>query len=115
MAYRYSASEADGPSQRELDLAELSGSDEDPGDLLSGGADVDDLIAAGVLNGSDDVPEGWQDVEGVELPDAPILTKAEILAQIKRDDEWLVAHGYLSPDRWNKKGYLNAPSQPLRP
>lgn len=113
MAYRYRSSEIGDPSQRELNLAELSGSDEDPGDLLSGGADVDDLIAAGVLDGGENERQGWQDVEGVELPEQPVLTEAEALAQIKKDNEWLVANGYLSPDRWTKKEYLDAPSQPL--
>ena len=113
MAYKYRSSEIGDPSQRELDLAELSGSDEDPGDLLSGGADIDDLIAAGVLDGGDDEREAWQDVESIELPEQPVLTETEALAQIKQRNEWLVAHGYRSPDRWNKKEYLNAPSQPL--
>lgn len=101
------------PSQRDLDLAELSSSDEDVEALLSGGADVDDLISAGVLDDSDDTPEGWQDVEGVELPEQPVLSEAEARDQIKKRNEWLEDHGYLSPGRWNKKGYSNAPSKPL--
>ncbi len=108
-----SKSEADGPSQRELYLAELSSSDEDPGDLLSGGADIGDLIAAGVLDDSDDVPEGWQDVEGVELPEQPVLTEAEVVAKLDKDNDWLVAHGYRPPDWRSKKGYSNASSQTL--
>lgn len=101
------------PSQRELDLADIYDSDEDVEALLSGGADVDDLIAAGALDGGDDERAGWQDVEGVELPERPVLTKAEARAQIKKGNEWLVAHGYLSADRWIKKGHLDASSQPL--
>ena len=100
-----SKSEADGPSQRELYLAELSSSDEDPGDLLSGGADIGDLIAAGVLDDSDDVPEGWQDVEGVELPEQPVnpvpMTSEEFKTLMARYD-WFI-----------NREYLNAPSQPL--
>ncbi|PZO58021.1 MAG: hypothetical protein DCF15_06055 [Phormidesmis priestleyi] len=113
MAYRYRSSEIGDPSPRELDLAELSGSDEDPGDLLSGGADIDDLIAAGVLNGDDDEREVTQDLESVELPEQPVLTREEALAQIKQKNEWLIAHGYRNPARWNKKEYSNVSSQPL--
>ncbi len=105
MACRYSASEAEDPSQRELALAELSGSDEDPGDLLSGGADVDDLIAAGILDGGENERQGWQDVEGVELPEQPVnpvpMTPEEFQAVMARYD-WFI-----------NREYLNAPSQPL--
>ncbi len=105
MAYRYRASGIEDPSQRELDLAELSGSDEDPGDLLSGGADVDDLIAAGVLDGGENEREGWQDVEGVKLPEQPVnpvpMTSEEFKALMARCD-WFI-----------NREYLNAPSQPL--
>lgn len=104
---------ANEPSQRELDLADLYDSDEDVESLLSGGADVDDLIAAGALDGGDDERAGWQVVEGVELPERPVLTEVEVLAQIEERNKWLVAHGYLSADRWSKKGYSNASSQPL--
>ena len=108
----YSSSSKE-PSQRDLDLADLSSSDEDVEALLSGGADVDSLISAGVLDDGSDEREGWQDVEGVELLDAPVLTEAEVVAKLDKDNEWLVAHGYRPPDWRSKKGYSNAPSKPL--
>ena len=45
------------PSEREIFLAHLGTSDEDVESLMSGGADVDDLIAAGVLDATEPCPQ----------------------------------------------------------
>lgn len=82
------------PSDRDLYLAELSISDEDVGDLLSGGADIDELIAAGVLD--DDEPASQESGEEEEEIDFPptTLTAEEVWAKFQREQEWLIANGH---------------------
>ncbi|MEO0405940.1 MAG: hypothetical protein AAF289_01180 [Cyanobacteria bacterium P01_A01_bin.135] len=77
-------------------LNELKSSDEDVESLLSAGADIDQLIAAGILNGEENW--GWQDVE-----DVPDLDEAEAAALI----------GCLA-QRWglDLEAYHDAPNQP---
>lgn len=96
--------EPDEPTGYELYLSDLGNSDEDPEALLSGGADIDDLIAAGVLDDGGNETWGWQDVEGMpdpEYPSDPIpLTPEEAQAELDRCDWFL------------RRGWLDAPSQP---
>ena len=81
------------PSDREIFLAQLGTSDEDVESLMSGGADVDDLIAAGVLDDTESAP---QEVDGEEafVIEPSTLTEEEALAWFARQQEWLVANGH---------------------
>ena len=81
------------PSDREIFLAHLGTSDEDAESLLSSGADVDDLIAAGVLDDTESAP---QEVDGEEafVIEPSTLTEEEALAWFARQQEWLVANGH---------------------
>ena len=92
------------PTDTELYLSELSNSDEDLEALLSGGADIDDLIMAGVLDDGSDETWGWQDVAGIPDPQyssAPMpLSEAEFRVLMER------GHWFL------RRGWLDAPSQP---
>ena len=91
------------PTDRELYLAELGSRDEGVEALLSGGADIDDLIAAGVL--SDDEPV-FQEEEGDEVPIEPsTLTDDEIRAWLHQRNDWLVANGHRSPTWQSERGY----------
>jgi len=82
---------SDGPSDREIDLAT---SDETVEELLSGGADIDGLIAAGVLD--DDEPASQDDEEeDEEIEFEPTnLTAEEVWAKFQRHQEWLIANGH---------------------
>jgi hypothetical protein len=80
-------------SDRDDYLAELAGSDEDVEALLSSGADVDQLIAAGVLD--DDEPASQDDEEEEEIEFEPTnLTAEEVWAKFQRHQEWLIANGH---------------------
>lgn len=85
------------PSDRELYLAELSTSDEDVGDLLSGGTDVDELIAAGVLDVDESaLQDGDREDEEIDL--SPIVVPAaQAWAEFQREQEWLIANGHKRP------------------
>ena len=86
------------PSERELYLSMLTNSDEDTEALLSGGADVDDLTAAGVLDDYEPDGWGWQTVQ--KMPD---LTDDEVEALISQLSElWGL----------DLKGYRYASDQP---
>lgn len=80
------------PTDREIYLAGLANSDEDIESLLAGGADVDALIEAGVL---DDGEEGTVESEEIELEeessesDQTPLSEDEIQALLERGDELL--------------------------
>ena len=83
----------DAPSDREIYLAELGRSDEDVEALLSGGADIDELIAAGVLD--DDEPASQEDKEEEEIKLEPsTLTEEEVLARHNAHQKWLIANGH---------------------
>jgi hypothetical protein len=83
----------DDPSDREIYLAELGRSDEDVEALLSGGADIDELIAAGVLD--DDEPASQEDKEEEEIKLEPsTLTEEEVLARHNAHQKWLIANGH---------------------
>lgn len=91
------------PTNHEFYLAKLNTSDEDLEALLSGGADVDNLIAAGVL--SDDEPV-FQEEEGDEVQIEPsTLTDDEIRAWLHQRNVWLVANGHRSPTWQSERGY----------
>lgn len=64
------------PSDREIYLAQLSTSDESPEDLLSGGADIDDLIASGQLE-IETEGWGWQTSAEVELSEEDMQPSSE--------------------------------------
>jgi hypothetical protein len=81
-------------SDREMRLAELGGSDEDVEALLSGGADIDELIAAGVLD-TDEPPLQDGDEEDAEIEFEPsTLTEEEARAWFAQQRDWFVANGY---------------------
>ncbi|NEQ48244.1 MAG: hypothetical protein F6K00_33800 [Leptolyngbya sp. SIOISBB] len=87
---------ADNLSERDVYLAELGSSDEDVEALLSGGADVDELIAAGVLD--DDEPALQNDGEEEEIDLSPITLNAEeAWAEFQREQAWLIANGHKRP------------------
>lgn len=104
------------PSERELYLSELANSDEDAEALLSGGADVDDLIAAGVVDDYEPDGWGWQTSQEVVLEEEPTdqspLTPEGVKALLDEENEWLVARGFRSSDWRSKRGYSDAPNQP---
>ena len=80
----------DDPSDREIYLAT---SDETVEELLSGGADIDELIAAGVLD--DDEPASQEDKEEEEIKLEPsTLTEEEVLARHNAHQKWLIANGH---------------------
>jgi hypothetical protein len=95
----------DEPSNREIDLAALGSSDESVEELLSGGADIDALIAAGVLDDREREAEVDEDEEAklnadVEADMAQIeaevsaLSTEEVMAQIQASTEWFEANGH---------------------
>lgn len=93
-------------TRHEQYLFDLSNSDDDVESLLSSGADVDDLIEAGVLDDGSDETWGWQDVDDDEDPPPP--TPGEVDIQFS---EWLIANGF-SPDGQPNGGNSDASSQP---
>lgn len=101
------------PTEHEVYLAQLNCSDEDTEALLSGGADIDDLIASGTLP-TDTQGWGWQladdTPEGLTHP-AP-LTEADVLARHEAHHAWLVANGHCSPTWRSEKGYGQLSDQP---
>ncbi|MBE9180253.1 hypothetical protein IQ268_16950 [Oculatella sp. LEGE 06141] len=83
------------PTDRDHYLSQLATSDEDVESLLSGGASVDDLCEAGIL---DDGQE-WQDTEEDVPPqeealDQPPLSPEEVQALLDRCD-WFINERYL--------------------
>ena len=92
------------PSERELYLSELANSDENAEALLSGGADVDDLIAAGVLDDYEPNIWGWRAVRDVVLEEKSVdktpMSLKEFEALMERGNWFL------------RRGYLDAPDQP---
>jgi short-subunit dehydrogenase len=88
----------DEPSNREIDLAALGSSDESVEELLSGGADIDALIAAGVLDvdepASEDTEEGEEEAIDLSLI---TLTAEEAWAEFQQEQEWLIANGHKRP------------------
>jgi len=92
---------SDGPSDREIVLAT---SDETVEELLSGGADIDELIAAGVLD--DDEPASEDDEEeDEEIEFEPsTLTEEEVMARHNAHQEWLIANGHKSQEEEIRAG-----------
>lgn len=81
---------SDGPSDREIDLAT---SDETVEELLSGGADIDELIAAGVLD--TDEPASEADEEEGEIELEPLsLSEEEVMAWFNERRQRLEASGH---------------------
>ena len=87
------------PTEREVYLAQLSTSDEDPEDLLAGGADIDDLIASGVFEVE---TEGWgwqvsdEDVADVVSPGLEkSKTPEEAMARLVQQQKWLTENGFV--------------------
>ena len=78
------------PSEREIFLAHLGTSDEDVESLMSGGADVDDLIAAGVLDDTEPCPQ--EEEEFVIEPST--LTAEEASAWFTQNRQWFDANVY---------------------
>jgi hypothetical protein len=88
----------DDPSDREIYLAQLGSSDEDVEALLSGGADIDELIAAGVLDDYEPASQD-DDEEDEEIEFEPTnLTAEEVWAKFQRHQEWLIANGHKSQE-----------------
>jgi hypothetical protein len=83
----------DDVSNREMRLHELGSSDEDVEALLSGGADVDELIAAGVLDDDEPASQGDEEDEEVEL-EPSTLTEEEIRAWFDGWRKKMKAIGY---------------------
>ena len=81
------------PSDREIFLAHLGTSDEDAESLLSSGADVDDLIAAGVLDDTESAP---QEVDGEEafVIEPSTLTAEEASAWFTQNRQWFDENVY---------------------
>ncbi|MEM9137806.1 MAG: hypothetical protein AAGB01_10720 [Cyanobacteria bacterium P01_F01_bin.42] len=87
------------PTDQELYLAQLNTSDEDLEALLSGGADTDDLIAAGVLSDDEPVSQEKEKEEDSEGESSPI-SEEELIAAIDSSQQWLINHRhYRSPVR----------------
>lgn len=85
---------SDDPSDREIYLAKLGSSDEEVEALLSGGADVDELIAAGVLDDDEPASEDTEEEEEEIEIEPSKLTEKEVLARHKAHQEWLTANGH---------------------
>ena len=97
----------------EVYLAHLNCSDEDIEALLSGGADIDDLIASGALP-TDTQGWGWQladDTHEVSTHPEP-LTEADVLARHDAHHTWLVANGHCSPTWRSERGYGQLSDRP---
>lgn len=85
------------PTDREVYLAELNTSDEDIEALLSGGADIDDLITS---EGVETEGWGWQvsddDVADVVLPGQEALkTQEEARAWLIQQQKWLIENSFV--------------------
>ena len=79
-------------SDREIYLAELGSSDEDVEALLSGGADIDELIAAGVLN--DNEPSSQDDEKEGNEAESSTFTREEVLAEMASEQKFIGSHGH---------------------
>lgn len=83
------------PSEREVYLAELNTADEDPEALLSGGADIDDLIASGAVEVETE-GWGWQvESESSDLAQPKVYTEEEARAEMRAAQEWWAANGFI--------------------
>jgi hypothetical protein len=94
---------SDNLSDRDMHRAELASSDEDVESLLSGGADISELIEAGVLD--DDEPPLLSKEEKARfeaeaeayISQPSDLSPEEIWAKHLRHQEWLEANGHKQP------------------
>lgn len=97
------------PTDREIYLAGLAGSDEDVESLLAGGADVDTLIEAGVLNDGEEGTVASEEIEPeeetLEQVDQTPLSQEEIQEIMAEDDVLL--------KRWPLKGALGLAARRL--
>ena len=95
------------PTDQELYLAQLNTSDEGIEELLSGGADVDDMIASGAVE-IETEGWGWQ-VEGAFIEVEPTtMTENEVMAELREEQEWLKANGHAyRPYQMSKHGQLS--------
>ncbi|MGF1524197.1 MAG: hypothetical protein ACFBSF_17905 [Leptolyngbyaceae cyanobacterium] len=82
------------PTDQELYLAQLNTSDEDIEALLSGGADIDDLITSGAVE-IETEGWGWQ-VEGEpsDREGPKVYTEEEAIAVMESHHQWRVANGF---------------------
>jgi len=88
---------SDNLSDRDMHRAELASSDEDVESLLSGGADISELIEAGVLD-DDEPPLRDSDEEDEEIDLSPItLTAEEGWVEFQQEQKWLEANGHKRP------------------
>ncbi|MEL6382444.1 MAG: hypothetical protein AAFQ89_08220 [Cyanobacteria bacterium J06626_18] len=83
------------PTDRELYLAQLNTSDEDLEALLSGGADVDDLITSGAVE-IETEGAGWQvEGESSDWEEPKVYTAEEARAEMQATQEWWAANGFI--------------------
>lgn len=88
---------SDNLSNRDMHLTELASSDEDVESLLSGGADISELIEAGVLD-DDEPPLRDSDEEDEEIELQPsTLTEEEALTWFAQQRDWFRTNGHDLP------------------
>lgn len=80
------------PSDRDVYLAALGNSDEDVEALLSGGADIDELIAAGVLD--DDKPSSQDDENEGNEAESSTFPREEVLAEMAYEQKFIGSYGH---------------------
>ncbi|MEM8715548.1 MAG: hypothetical protein AAGE92_07175 [Cyanobacteria bacterium P01_G01_bin.4] len=97
------------PTEREIYLAGLAGSDEDVESLLAGGTDVDALIESGVLDAGE---EGAVVTEEIE-PEEETLESVDQTPMSQEEFQKIMAEDDVFLNRWPLKGALGLAARRL--
>lgn len=83
----------DMPSDREMDLAAFGTSGESVEELLAGGADVDELIAAGVLDDQELTSPDDDEAAAIEA-EPSTFTREAVLAEMAHEQTFIGSYGH---------------------